>query len=553
MPFSEQNADAACNFFEGILKHSADEWWGKPFLLSPWQEEALRAIFGTVDDQGNRIIEMVYLEVPKKSGKTETVAGVVLLVLILTSTPGCQVYGAAAATRQALNVYRAACKMVEQSPILKQHLRIMRGTNRIVKRSDPDSFYAAIAADGDFGDGVNPAFVVADEVHRWKTRKQLENWDVLSKGGITRKQTLTIAITTAGVQEESPLAWKLHEKTRKIQDGIVSDPRFYGRIYGADKKDDPSLPATWLKANPSLIENGGFLDKDKIRKEYESAVAEGDLTSFKRYFLNVWDQKEDRAIDMVKWDASAGNWRAQGLLENPGPTVIDGTLIEAPAVRPLPHDLMTRFVGRRCWAGVDLSMTTDTSAVVFVFPVENEDEYDVLPFFWLPDAKLRRMEVKLGVPLAQWARDGFLELAPGDVIDYRDIRARLEWGAQMFDLQEICWDPWNSRQISAPMIEVGYKCLEIRQGYQTLNEPTKKILEAVVRGALHHGGHPVLRWHAGCACTITDGKDNIMFTKPDREKSASRIDGMAAIADAMARAMLESGPSVYETRGILVI
>jgi len=56
-----------------------------------------------------------------------------------------------------------------------------------------------VAADGDFGDGVNPAFVVADEVHRWKTRKQLENWDVLSKGGITRKQTLTIAITTAGL------------------------------------------------------------------------------------------------------------------------------------------------------------------------------------------------------------------------------------------------------------------------------------------------------------------------------------------------------------------
>ena len=124
--------------------------------MCPWEEAALCAIFGNLDESGNRVIEMAYLEVPKKSGKTEFVAGVVLLVLILTSTPGCQVYGAAAATRQALNVYRAACKMVEQSPILGRHLRIMRGTNRIVKRSDPDSFYAAIAADGDFGDGVNP-------------------------------------------------------------------------------------------------------------------------------------------------------------------------------------------------------------------------------------------------------------------------------------------------------------------------------------------------------------------------------------------------------------
>lgn len=545
MPFSKSHADAACNFFESILKHSADEWWGKPFLLCPWQEEALCAIFGNLDDEGKRIIEMVYLEVPKKSGKTEFVAGIVLLVLILTSTPGCQVYGAAAATRQALNVYRAACKMVEQSPILGRHLRIMRGTNRIIKRSDPDSFYAAIAADGDFGDGVNPAFVVADEVHRWKTRKQLENWDVLSKGGITRRQTLTIAITTAGVQEESPLAWKLHEKTRKIEAGVVSDPKFYGKVYGADKSDDPSLPATWIKASPSLIENGGFLDKEKIREKYEAAVSEGDLTSFKRYFLNVWDQKEDRAIEMEKWDASAGDWTAHGLQEaTPDCSfkMADGT---ERMLRPLPHDALARFIDRRCFVGVDLSMTTDTSSVAFVFPSDTGESYDVLPFFWLPDSNLRKLETKLGVPLAQWARDGFLELSPGDEIDYRDIQARLEWGAKMFQLKAICWDPWNSNQISTPMTAAGFPCIKVRQTYGDLSEPTKKILAAVVRGDLHHGNHPVLRWHAGCACTITDGRDNIMFSKPDRQKGSSRIDGMAAIADAMHSILKTAGQPTW--------
>jgi phage terminase large subunit-like protein len=225
VPFDQQKADAACNFFEGVLKHTADEWYGKPFILAPWQEEPVQQIFGQVDEDGRRIIEMVYLEVPKKTGKTEWSAGLVVLLLVMTETKGCQIYGAASATRQAMNVYRAACKMVEQSPILTKRLRVLRGTNRILKRSDPDSFYAAVAADGDFGDGVNPSCVIADEVHRWKTRKQIENWDVLSNGGITRRQTLTVAITTAGVQNESPLAWRLHEKTRKIQAGIVADPK----------------------------------------------------------------------------------------------------------------------------------------------------------------------------------------------------------------------------------------------------------------------------------------------------------------------------------------
>lgn len=545
--FVQSRADTVCNFFEKVLCHTADDWYGKPFLLAPWEEEALTQIFGNVDDEGNRLIEMAYLEVPKKQGKTEFVAGIILAILILEAMKGCQIYGAAAATRQALNAYRATAKMVEQSSVLKKRLRVLRGTNRIVKYSDPDSFYGAIAADGDFGDGVNPAVVIADEVHRWKTRKQMENWDVLTNGGITRRQTLTIAITTAGVQNESPLAWQLHEKTRKIAAGIVSDPKFYGKIYGASKEDDPSLPSTWLKACPSLEGNGGFLPIEKIREKYVTAESTGDMSSFKRYFLNIWDQKENRAIDMTKWDASAGDWTSQGLLRDPGPIVIDGK--EYPrTVRPFAPEFIQRFMGRKCWAGVDLSMTTDLSAVAFLFP-NGDDSFDVLPFFWLPDAKIRPMERKLGVPLKVWSEQGFLELSKGEVIDYRDVRERLEWGSKMFDLQEICFDPWNSKQLSTLMVEDGFTCVDIRQGFQSLNEATKKILALTVQGKLNHGGHPILRWNAGCASLDNDRRDNIMFEKPVREKSSSRIDGMSAMADAMARAMIaQTSTWAYESR-----
>lgn len=107
------------------------------------------------------------------------------------------------------------------------------------------------------------------------------------------------------------------------------DPKFYGRIYGAAKEDDPADPATWIKANPSLKENGGFLDIAKIREQYVSHAAEGDLTSFKRYFLNMWDQKESRAIDLVQWDACRGDWRAAGLLPK-APRLF---------IRTLPEDL----------------------------------------------------------------------------------------------------------------------------------------------------------------------------------------------------------------------
>ncbi len=548
MPFSQSHFDAACNFFELILKHTADEYYGQPFLLIPWQEDVLAQLFGNLDESGNRQIEQVYLEVPKKAGKTEFAAGILLYVFVTTSTPGAQVYGAGAATRQAMNVYRAACKMVEQAPVLKTRLRILRGTNRIVKRNDPDSFYAAVAADGDLGDGVNPLFTVMDEVHRLKTRKQLENWDVLANGGITRKQTTTLAITTAGVQSESPLAWRLHEKTRKIQDGVVSDPKFFGRIYGAEKDDDAGDPKTWIKANPSLTENGGFLPIQKIREKYEAAVAEGTLVAFKRYFLNIWDQKENRAIDLQKWDACPLYWRAQPLL----PAEPDSK------VRRIPHELLKHFAERRCWAGVDLSMGTgDLSAAAFMFLTDPmgpfpdpkairppASDYEALLFFWMPAEAVRVRELRDGMPYSRWVEEGWIETCPGAAMDYRLIRERLDWADEMFDLREICFDPWNSRQLSAPMVEEGYTCVDVRQGFQSLNEASKKLLEIVAQGRLHHGGNPVLRWNASCVSAAWKN-DNLMFEKPDREKSSSRIDGIAAMVDAMTRAILFEGKAQF--------
>ena len=534
MPFSQQSADIAANFFEKILKHTADEWWGKPFMLAPWQDEAITELFGQLDDEGRRLIQMAYLEVPKKAGKTEFVAGMVLLLMMLDQNPGCQVYGAAAATRQAMNVYRAACKMVEQSPILAKNLRLLRGTNRIVKRSDPDSFYAAVAADGDLSDGVNPAFVVADELHRWRNRKHLENWDVLSLGGITRRQTLTIAITTAGVQNESPIAWRLHEKTRQIQQGITTDPTFYGRIFGAAKEDDWTSEKTWVKANPSLKENGGFLELAKIREKYQSSLGDPEAQrSFKRYYLNIWDQKENRCIDLDQWERCDGGWKSEGLLP------------KAPEdkIRPLSSSMLEYFIERRAWAGVDLSMTTDMSALTFIFPAE-DGFFDILPFYWLPQENILKRERRDLMPYRTWADQGFLEFSPGDVIDYREIKDRLEWGSRMFDLQEICFDPWNSRQISVPMAEEGYNCIEVRQGFATLSEPSKKFLELVVSGKLRHGGHPILRWNASCLSS-KEHNDNLMFSKPERQKDSSRIDGIAAGVNALSRAMIEESVSEY--------
>jgi phage terminase large subunit-like protein len=101
-----------------------------------------------------------------------------------------------------------------------------------------------------------------------------------------------------------------------------------------------------------------------------------------------------------------------------------------------------------------------------------------------------------------------------------------------------------------PMVEEGFACIEVRQGFQTLSEPSKKLLEVVAWSHLYHGGHPVLRWNAGCL-NVRWANDNLVFTKSDREKSSSRIDGISAVVNALSRAVPGERRSVYKTRGLL--
>jgi phage terminase large subunit-like protein len=66
-----------------------------------------------------------------------------------------------------------------------------------------------------------------------------------------------------------------------------------------------------------------------------------------------------------------------------------------------------------------------------------------------------------------------------------------------------------------------------------MNEPTKLMLRLLADGKLRHGGNPVLRWMASNLAGRIDPAGNI---KPDKEKSADKIDGMVALIMALGRA-----------------
>lgn len=517
-----------CLFFENYLTLTGD-FSGQPFTLVPWLRTTLRDVFGTLDEEGLRRYKDVYLEVPTSNSKTTFCAGLVLFMLC-DGGQGTEVYSAATAKEQSAITFRMAQQMVIHSPRLRNLLSVIPSTKRIVRRDDPTSYYAALSADGDIHDGINPSFVVRDELHRWRTRKQLELNDVLERKILKRKNPLIWDITTAGDQDESPLCYRRHEYARQIEEGIFKDTRFYGKVYAADPRRIEKDPEYWksrearVAANPSHEDNGGFL-KDSVLVDLCNK-AQNDPKSrneYLRFNLNYWGQTDEAVIEMEKWQACGG---PDDLREWP----------------ELDVELLIRkwaLIERTCYAGVDCSWTTDLTAVTLVFPPEEEKQpWILLPFYWMPEERVKERERRDKVPYAEWVRRGFIETAPGNAIDTRLVKEKIRWATRMFDVREVDYDPWNFRGDGLELVREGIQAIEVKQQYGNLSAPTKALLALYLDGNIQHGNHPVLNWNARCLALQGDRKDNVQPSKPERNKGSKRIDGISATVTAMSRALL---------------
>jgi phage terminase large subunit-like protein len=98
---------------------------GQPFIPIPWQERAIRDIFGTVKPNGFRQYTTAYVEMGKKNGKSEIGAGIGLYSLFMDNEPGAEIYSVARTRNQAGNVFRVAAQMVRNDPLLSAESRMV--------------------------------------------------------------------------------------------------------------------------------------------------------------------------------------------------------------------------------------------------------------------------------------------------------------------------------------------------------------------------------------------------------------------------------------------
>ena len=459
---------------------------GKPVVLREWQKQIIRDIYDTPSRQ-------VIISFPRKNGKTAIIGFLLLLHLAgPEATPNSQLYSAAQSRDQAAVLYGLASKMVRMSQELSEFL-VCKETAKEIVCPELGTFYKALSADADTAHGKSPRFLVHDELGRVKGPRS-DLYDALETGMGAHEEPLSVVISTQAPTDGDLLSIL-------IDDALSGeDPETKVTLWAAPMDADPFEEDTLRAANPAY---GDFLNPRELQKAANKARR---MPSSEAAFRNLHlNQRVDASSPFVTQTV----WKENGA---------------DPAL------------GGAVYAGLDLSETTDLTALVLVSP--KRGVYSVKPTFWLPHEGLSDRSRSDRVPYDVWAGNGSLSTTPGRSVEYEYVAHEIVRLFAEHDIRKFAFDRYNMRHLRPWLIQAGLsetvineRFVDFGQGFVSMS-PALRVLESLlVNGKIRHGNHPVLTMCAANAIVKADEAGN---RKLDKKRSRGRIDGMVALAMAVA-------------------
>jgi phage terminase large subunit-like protein len=507
--FDPKSGERIILFFT-FLKHYKGAFAGRPFELLPWQQTMLYILYGWRYNNGERRFKYAYVEVSRKNGKTTLASGASLFALIADGEEGAEVYTAATKRDQAKIAFNDAKIMVEKSPDLKQLVEVYQHNLHV---TTTHSKLEALSSDYDTSDGLNPHFALVDEYH---AHKDAGLYNVIKSGMGARKQPLLFTITTAGFNKMGP-CFALRKTCTEILEGIKEDDSQFAIIYTLDEGDDYLDEKVWIKANPSL---GASISYQWLRQEVIQAKNNPtELVNLLTKNFNTWTDASAVWLEDKRWMACGGD-------------------VDTEEIR---QDV--------AFGGLDLASTRDVNAFTLLFPVESLEKYVTLTWYWIPADTMKERVQKDGVRYDLWVDEGWITLTEGNVTDYRKIKMDIMNLCDLYRVEAVGFDRWNSSQLIIELTEEGLNMQPFGQGFASMSQPSKTLETWVMSKSILHDNNPVTRWMLGNVELVRDAAGNI---KPDKSKSQEKIDGIVSMIIAIgimliiAGEMANIGPSKYE-------
>lgn len=485
------------------LRHTQGQWAGRPLRPDPWQVAyVLAPVFGWVRwdedaDRYVRVVRQLYVDVPRKNGKSTLSGGIAIYLTCADGEPGAQVIAAATSERQAGFVFAPVKQLAEKAPALKGRVKALK---KKILHPRTGSYFECVASVADAQHGANLHGGIVDELHIHKDPELVET---IETGTGSRTQPLIVFITTADSGKRETIYNRKRTRVEQLARRVFTDPTVYGVVWAAEKDDDPHDEATWRKANPGY---GISPTRAYIRsKSDEAKQSPADLAKFLRLHLGIRTKQETKFITITAWDRNAG--------------MIDEAVLE----------------GRSAYGGLDLASTSDLCALCWLFPDDETGVLDAVWRFWTPEDNLKALDKRTAGNASVWVREGWLTITPGNVADYDFIREQIRRDRDIFRVRSLGYDPWNASQLTNDLASERAPLVKVRQGFMTMSPVLKEIQRLTLQGtpaapALRHGGNPVARW---CVDNLAVAMDPAGNVKPDKASSAEKIDGVSALATAM--------------------
>jgi phage terminase large subunit-like protein len=486
-------------FFPRYFEHVKGPSAGTSFRLEAWQRRFLEE-FCRANGDGQRIYKRGLLGVARGNGKSPMAAGLALRELVCAPDEP-DVILAAASRDQARVVFEYARGFVESGPLAE----LLQVGRHEIRNPSNGGVLRTVSADGFVAHGLNPSACVIDELHAWRTGKQIELFDALDTATHKRPGAFWLAITTAG-HDRLSLLGRLYMsmlETLELDErpGLtVGRDEFNGVLmhwYGAPEACDVDDTRLWQRVNPA-----SFVTVPALRKQRNSPSMS--RSTFARLHLNAWVAPDvDRWISTDSWE------RLAGTVEIP-----DGSAV---------------------FVGADGSRAYDTTAVAWAAK-DPDGRIDV---------DCRVFSVREDVP--------HHVLHPGGTIDFADVEGFLLELASRFDVREARFDPrFLERSMEVLAARLPSSAVAPVEPYSNAHRLALAALErAVLEGRLRHGGDPAVSQQVLAAgADRFDNGDVRRLRKLDRTRP---IDTAVALALAVQGATVEAPGSVYDERGLIVV
>lgn len=493
--FDAKKANKAIQFIENFCHHSKGR--NDLFKLELWQKAIVSAIFGILDKKTHRRqFREIFLLVGRKNGKSLFAAAIMAYVAYIDGEYGSELYCLAPKLDQADIVYDSFYKITQAEEELAEVTKKRRSDIYI---AELNTTIKKIAFNAKKADGFNPTMTTNDEMEAWPGDQGLKQYEVMVSGTGARTEPITLSTSTAGYVNDG-IFDELMKRSTAFLKGSSKERRLLPFLYMIDDLEKWNTKEELAKANPNL----GVSVQWEFFEE-QIAIALQSLSKKAEFMTKYCNIKQNSSIAWLDYETVA---KAAGQ-----PYTLDD------------------FRGCYCVAGIDLSRTTDLTAVSLV--IEKGGKNYIITQFFMPQERYNAAIDEEGVPYNIFKEQGYLTISGEHQVNYKDVFAWFVRLIKEYKIRplKVGYDRYCAGYLVEEMKEAGFHMDDVYQG--TNLTPILNTFEGDLKDGMYLiGENNLLKSHLLNVAVQIQTDDSRM--KPVKIEKRAHIDGAVSIFDALA-------------------